>query len=196
MGAHESMEHAEHAEHASGSNRNIALLIAVIALFLALSEMLGKGAQTLSISKNVEASNLWAFFQAKTIRRTSVETAADALAIDVQLARDPATKQLLEKRVADWKAQAQRYRTEPETREGSQELAARAKDAEKQRDKFLEKYHHYEVASAAFQIAIVLAGAYLLTHSLLLVWIAAGLSGAGVLFTIIGLFFPSAVHLF
>ena len=28
MSAHESMEHAEHAEHASGSNKNIALLIA------------------------------------------------------------------------------------------------------------------------------------------------------------------------
>ncbi len=42
MGAHESMEHAEHAEHASGSNKNIALLIAVIALFLAFSETLGK----------------------------------------------------------------------------------------------------------------------------------------------------------
>ncbi len=72
MGAHESMEHAEHAEHASGSNKKIALLIAVIALFLALSETLGKGAQTESISKNVEASNLWAFFQAKSIRRTVV----------------------------------------------------------------------------------------------------------------------------
>ena len=32
MSAHESMEHAEHAEHASGSNKKIALLIAVIAL--------------------------------------------------------------------------------------------------------------------------------------------------------------------
>lgn len=179
-----------------GPAKYIAIFISVLAMLLAISETLGKSAQTSYIAKNVEAANLWAFFQAKTIRRTSVETAADALAIDVQLARDPATKQLLEKRVADWKAQAQRYRTEPGTREGSQELAARAKDAEKQRDKFLEKYHHYEVASAAFQIAIVLAGAYLLTHSLLLVWIAAGLSGAGVLFTIIGLFFPSAVHLF
>ncbi|MFX5689087.1 DUF4337 family protein, partial [Acinetobacter baumannii] len=28
------------------------------------------------MSKNVEASNLWAFFQAKSIRRTSVQTAA------------------------------------------------------------------------------------------------------------------------
>ena len=76
MSAHESMEHAEHAEHASGSNRKIALLIAIIALCLALSETLGKGAQTESISKNVEASNLWAFFQAKSIRRTQIQTAA------------------------------------------------------------------------------------------------------------------------
>ena len=77
MSAHESMEHAEHAEHASGSNKKIALLIAVIALCLALSETLGKGAQTESISKNVEASNLWAFFQAKSIRRTVVQATAE-----------------------------------------------------------------------------------------------------------------------
>src|SRR3954451_21586349 len=77
MSAHESMEHAEHAEHASGSNKKIALLIAVLALFLAISETLGKGAQTESISKNVKSSNLWAFFQAKTIRRTMVQTMAD-----------------------------------------------------------------------------------------------------------------------
>ena len=76
MSAHESMEHAEHAEHASGENKKIALLIAVIALCLALSETLGKGAQTESISKNVEASNLWAFFQAKSIKKNSYEIAA------------------------------------------------------------------------------------------------------------------------
>ena len=139
---------------------------------------------------------LWYFFQAKTSRLSSVEAAAEGRAIDVQLARDPATKQIPEKRVADWKAQAQRYRTEPETREGSQELAARAKEAEKLRDKYLEKYHPFEVASAVFQIAIVLAGAYLLTHGVLLLWIAGGLSTAGAVFTIIGLLFPSAVHLF
>ena len=77
MGAHESMEHAEHAEHASSSNKRIALLIAVLALFLALSETLGKSAQTDALSQNIEASNLWAFFQAKTIRMTTVRTAAE-----------------------------------------------------------------------------------------------------------------------
>ncbi len=48
-----------------GSNKAIALLISVLALFLAFAETLGKSAQTDAISQNVEASNLWAFFQAK-----------------------------------------------------------------------------------------------------------------------------------
>ena len=77
MSAHESIEQADQAKEASSENRKIALLIAVIALCLALSETLGKGAQTESITKNVESANLWAFFQAKSIRHTVVQTAAD-----------------------------------------------------------------------------------------------------------------------
>ena len=44
--AHEQLEHAEHAEHAGGVNKKIALMIAVMALFLAFSETLGKSANT------------------------------------------------------------------------------------------------------------------------------------------------------
>ncbi|MFL6839746.1 MAG: DUF4337 domain-containing protein, partial [Bradyrhizobium sp.] len=134
MSAHESMEHAEHAEHASGSNKKIALLIAVIALFLALSETLGKGAQTESISKNVEASNLWAFFQAKSIRRTTVQTAADQAKISLAAASEDATRAALQKQIEDWQKTAARYRSEPETGEGSEQLSERAKHAEHERD--------------------------------------------------------------
>ena len=84
MSAHEQMEHAEHAEHAAEHNKKIALLIAVLALFLAFSETLGKSAQTEGIGYNVEASNLWAFFQAKTIRRTLVQTAAEELKVRME----------------------------------------------------------------------------------------------------------------
>ena len=102
MSAHESMEHAEHAEHASGSNKKIALLIAVIALFLALSETLGKGAQTEAISKNVEASNLWAFFQAKSIRRTVVQATAEHAKLSMGTVGDDAAKAALQKQIDDW----------------------------------------------------------------------------------------------
>lgn len=195
-GAHESMEHSEHAHHAASSNKKIALLIAVIALFLALSETLGKSAQTNSIAKNVEASNLWSFFQAKTIRMTTLRTAAEQTETQAATLPDAAQREAFVKRVDDWKKTAARYDDEPSTNEGRKQLSARAQHAEHDRDLAMAKYHHFEVASAAFQIAIVLASAAIITSMIALAWIAGLLSLGGLAFTAIGLFAPHAVHLF
>ena len=81
-GPHEQLEHAEHVEHAGHSNKKIALLIAVLALFLAFSETLGKASQTEGISLNIKASDAWNFFQAKTIRQTTLRTAAQAFTVE------------------------------------------------------------------------------------------------------------------
>src|SRR4029077_17874419 len=83
--AQEQMEHAEHAEHASHSNKGIALLIAVLALILAISEMAGKSAQTSALTLQIESSALWNFFQAKTIRRTVTIVATDSAKIEQTL---------------------------------------------------------------------------------------------------------------
>ena len=193
MSAQESMEHAEHAEHASGENKRIALLIAVIALCLALSETLGKGAQTESIAKNVEASNLWAFFQAKSIRRTTVQTAAEQTKL--ALPSEEAAKAAAQKQIDDWQKTAARYRSEPETGEGTEQLSERAKHAEEERDLATAKYHHFELASGAFQIGIVLASATIITGMVALAWISGLLALTGIAFTVIGLFAPHALHL-
>ena len=57
------------------------------------------------------------------------------------------------------------------------------------------KYHHYELASAAFQVGIVLASAAVITSIVLLAWFAGllGLIGLGLL--LLGLFAPQAVPL-
>src|SRR5712672_922090 len=172
-----------------GGNKGIALLISVLALVLAFSETLGKSAQTAGLAYNIEASNLWAFFQAKTIRQTVLRTAAEEL--EASGASEGQKKQ-----IAKWKDTAQRYQSEPETNEGRDQLAARAKEAEKKRDRSMAAYHHYEVASAAVQIAIVLASASIITSMPLLVWLAGALGALGVAFCVIGFFFPTAVHLF
>src|SRR5207237_2021588 len=162
---HEVEHHIQHEEEhghgdghgtkpAESQNKKIALLIAVIALFLAFSETLGKSAQTAAISYNVEASNLWAFFQAKTIRRTLVETAAQATALEANALTDDAVKAPMLKQVDTWQKTAARYRSEPETREGTVELMERAKEAEHRRELAMARYHQYETASAAFQIGI------------------------------------------
>jgi Domain of unknown function (DUF4337) len=195
MSAHESMEQAEQTKEASGENKKIALLIAVIALCLALSETLGKGAQTESISKNVEASNLWAFFQAKSIRRTVVETTSDQARLSLGAMGDDAAKAALQKQIDAWQKTAARYRSEPETREGSEQLAERAKHSEEERDLATAKYHHFELASAAFQIGIVLASATIITGILALAWISGLLTLAGIAVTLLGVFSPYVLHL-
>lgn len=194
MSAHESMEHAEQSEHASGENRKIALMIAVIALFLALSETLGKGAQTESIAKNVEASNLWAFFQAKSIRHTVVQTAAEQGKLS-PAAGDDAAKAALQKQIDEWQKTAARYRSDPKSGEGQEQLSERAKHAEEDRNLATAKYHHFELASAAFQIAIVLASATIITGIFALAWIAGLLTLAGLGFTALGMLAPHALHL-
>lgn len=192
------MSHAHGAAHADNDNKKIAIMISVLALLLAIAETAAKSAQTNALSYNVEASNLWSFFQAKTIRKTTLETAAEHMDVDVQLARDPQVKQLLETRVASWKQRVATYESEPKPNglgEGRRELMARAKQAEEKRDLAMAKYHHYEVASAAFQIAIVLASAYVITGVVYLLWIGGGLGAIGLLFVAIGVFAPHAVHI-
>ena len=195
MSAHESMEQADQAKEASNENKRIALLIAVIALFLALSETLGKGAQTESIAKNVEASNLWAFFQAKTIRRTLVQTAAEQSRLGLGSFSDDAAKTAAQKQIDDWQKTAARYRSEPETGEGTEQLSERARKAEEERDLATAKYHHFELASAAFQISIVLASATIITGIVVLAWISGVLTLAGVAITALGIFMPHLLHL-
>ena len=52
--------------------KRIGIMIAVMAAVLALSEAAGQNAQADAIRETVEATDLWAFFQAKTIRMTTL----------------------------------------------------------------------------------------------------------------------------
>ena len=178
-----------------GSNKSIALLISVLALFLAFAETLAKSSQTNAISDNVEASNLWAFFQAKTIRITTLRTGT-AMAEMLQAGMPEIAKaDVAKKHLDDWAKTIPRWESEPETGEGRRELARRAREAERRRDTALARYHHYEIGSAAFQIGIVLSSAMLITGIAALAWAGGVLGVAGLAMLGIGLFAPHAVHL-
>jgi len=167
MSAHESMEQAEHTKEAAGENRKIALLIAVIALCLALSETLGKGAQTESISKNVEASNLWAFFQAKSIKRSLAEIESRLGSPEVQ---------------GEAKQRAERYQAEQD------EIQRKAKAYESERDESAKHGPPLGTAIASLQIAIALASVCMITKRKSL-WAGSSFLGAvGLIYLIYGLF--------
>jgi hypothetical protein len=193
MSAHEHMEHAEHVEHAVHSNKKIALLIAVLALFLAFSETLGKSAQTSAITDNVATNDLWAFFQAKTTRMTVLRTAAEQMQIEADRAADADLKARLTKTIDAWTKTADRYDDEPSSNEGRKQLAERAKHAEHKRELALARYHQYEIASAAFQIGIVLASAEVITGMAALGWLSGLLGICGLGFMALGLWAPHAL---
>src|SRR3982074_3865876 len=114
------MEHEEHGHGggrrkplAESTNKKIALLISVLALFLAFSETLGKKSQTEIISLNIKASDTWNFFQAKTIRQTTLRTAAQAVTVEASTIVDEARRTALLKQADDWMKTVARYESDP-----------------------------------------------------------------------------------
>src|SRR6476660_4966645 len=202
---HEVEHHIEHEEHGQGGggkkkwladsfNKKIALLISVLALFLALAETLGKSSQTEGISLNIRASDTWNFFQAKTIRQTTLRTAAQAITTEAGTIADEARKAALLKQADDWMKTVARYESDPAEKDGRKELRALAAKYEHDRDTHLARYHHYEYASAAFQIGIVLASAAVITGMIALAYIAGGLGVVGLAIMALGFFHPDLLH--
>lgn len=198
---HEKIHEAGHGhghEHGHGGRppnaKRIAILISLLAALLAIFEMGGKSAQNTSIIANIEAANLWSFFQAKTIRMTLVRTQAEAWAIaPPQSGAEQAS--LVENQIQKWQAAAARYDSEPETGEGRKELAQKAKAAEEKRDQALAAYHVFEYSAAALQLAIVLASAAIVTGAMALAWAATGLGLVGTLLGLLGWLAPTLLHL-
>ena len=183
----------ENNQPTSKANKRIALLIGILALLLAFSEIGGKNAEQDALAKNIEASNLWAFFQAKTIRGTTLRTAADAMEVELAGATDPAVRERLQKRIDGWKATIARYESEPETNEGRKELIVRAKAAEAKRDISSARDDKYDIVSGLLQIAIVVSSAAIITGVALLAWTGVGLGALGLALMIIAEVAPTAL---
>ena len=187
--AHEATHDAAHA--GTGHAKIIGLLISVLALFLAVSEMLGKSAQTHGLALNIEASDTWNFYQAKTIRQTVLRAMLDNAKVINTVPSPEAEKQF-----ASWQANIDRLESEPAKAEGRKELLAKAKDIEHHRDEALAKYHAYEVASLIIQLGIVLASVSLLSQIMGFAYASAVL-GAGGFVVLVGAYsnFEPLMHL-
>jgi hypothetical protein len=144
-------EHLEHSTHNSKGHTRAALVIAVMAAALALIEFAGKDAQTNYLTNHIAASDTWAQYQAKAVRRTVLTSEAELLQ-SLPGATNPAVMQ----RIADALADAARMRSEPGA-DGMEQLTERAHIQEHLRDHAMHRTHVLEVASGGLQIAIVLA---------------------------------------
>jgi hypothetical protein len=184
--AKEAIEHAAHhgsghADHDGGLGpnfgRNVAMLVAMLAATLSLAEIAEKKAQNAYLTYHITASDDWAFYQAKNIRANIYSLHAELLEA---LPPDPELKSKIEAA----RAEAKRL-DDDEKANGRRQLAAKAKASERLREHAFHRYHMFEYAVGALQIAIVLASGSIVARVRPLAWLAGmigvGAAGAGLL---------------
>jgi hypothetical protein len=178
------------------SNRKIALFITTLALLFALAELGAKSSQTDAIAFNVNAADTWAFYQAKSIKQMTLRTAADSMEAGIDANTSPEVLAKQKKMIADWRATADRYETDPAKGEGKKELTEKALAFEHQRDAAMEHYHGYEIAGVILQISVVLASTSVVTGMSLFVILSIFGGALGVVLTAIAAFAPWMFHMF
>lgn len=160
-------EVAERAEQVrqSGRVRWIGVYIGALAVFLSIATMIGENAEKDAAKANLDATNTWAFFQAKNIRREQFRVAAESMRLE--RAQNPempaAAKAMIEERLARYDKRIALYTSDKQRNEGLDELWVRGKALEKKRDDALARAPYFDYGLAFLQIAIVLASVAIVT---------------------------------
>ncbi len=139
--------------------RLIGAYIGILAVLLAVCSLGGGNAAQDATLNTIQASNIWAFFQAKNIRRQAyrLQAAEFEAALAAQPNMPEEARKLLQAKIDEYKAQDKRLTSEPEKNEGIEELSKRGRELEAARDEALKRNPYFDYGQALLQIAIVLA---------------------------------------
>jgi hypothetical protein len=187
-------EATDSAVEAKEKDQRVALVIAVLALLLAISETSARKAEHTATEKNIESSDLFNFYQSKKIRSTVFEAASGMLESQKTNVTDPKAQEALERQIAGFKAKVAQFEVDPKKPEDSlNAIQDRANEASADRELADRRLEHYEFGSGLFQIAIVLASASIITGIAALMWLSVALGVAGAVFVAFGFFAPSVI---
>src|SRR5712691_4144632 len=151
-------EAAEERARTERFRQRAAVVIGLLAMLLAITGLGGANATKEMLNANIQASDTWSFYQAKNIRQTSNQLAADELKVLLltQPTLSAEARAQIQRRIDDFQATVARYESEPSTGEGKQELLARAQGFEQRRDRAGQQDPNFDFSQALYQIAIVL----------------------------------------
>jgi hypothetical protein len=168
-------------------DRRVAVYIAVLAVLLSICSVGGGNSTKDSTRTNIQASDTWAFYQAKHQRQTAYKLAAEGLQLRlVEPGLPDATRKEIEKKLAAYDAEIAHLESDPQKGEGKKELAAKAKGFEKDRDTALQQDPYFDYAQAFLQIGVVLASASIVLKNSSLLWGSGFLSFLGFLLMVNG----------
>jgi hypothetical protein len=143
-------------------------VITVIALLLAVNTYMANGFSSKVLNNTIAANNVWAFYQAKSIKQALAEQNLD----DAIVRGDKAKAEKM-------RAKIERYESDPEKGEGKKELMAKAQGLEAERDVAKRHGPWMTFAGTAYQLAIVLLSASILAVSMTMFYSSIGVSLLG-----------------
>jgi hypothetical protein len=188
--------HEAHSAEADATFRKFTgIYLGIVAMLLAITALGGSNATKTMLNSNIQASDIYSYYQAKNIRQTVYQLTAEQL--DSELLALPemptAARTKIEDRIKRYRERVERYESDPSTGEGKKELLAKAKEFEAARERAAERDPNFDFAEALFQIAIVLGSVSIVAASRPLVHLSGILAIAGTLLMINGYFL--LVHL-
>lgn len=169
-------------------DRYIGIYIGILAVFLAICSMGGSNASKLSMQKQIEAANSWAFFQAKNLRRQAVRLQIEDLELLISTNPDfpIESKNAIFAKIGSYREQDEKLTTDKKSGEGLDELFVKAKGLEAERDVALRQDPYFDYAQAFLQIAIVLASVAIIVPQAGLLIASGGFAVLGALLTLNG----------
>ena len=169
-------------------DRWISVYIGIVAVILAICTMGGGNATKDSTRFNIEATNGWAFFQAKNLRRNALMMSVDEL--DMTLRTNAALtadgRAWIEDKINSRKADIARLTNDPVGKEGLDQIFAKNKAIEKDRDEALRRDPYFDYGQAFLQIAIVIASVALISNGTMLLLFSVVFALLGILATLNG----------
>jgi hypothetical protein len=182
-------------ENQRDRDRWIGVYIGVLAVILAICSMGGGNASKEATLKNIEATNVWGFFQAKNMRRHTLRLEVDQLELTVlsNPALTAEARAAIEAKIADYKKIDAELTSNPKTNEGLDELFNRGKALEAERDVAMRQDPYFDYGEALLQIAIVLISVSIVANLRWLAGLGAVVGGIGALATLNGFFLLVAI---
>ena len=153
------------------------MVISVFALLLAVNSWYGGTLSSKVLNNTIASNNVWAFYQAKSIKQTLAEQSLD-----------DATYRKETENMAKWQAKIDRYESDPKTGEGKGELMSKAHKLEADRDEAKKRSPWIGYASTLYQLSIVVLSASILAVSMSMFWGSFFVAGLGVLLSAQGVF--------
>jgi hypothetical protein len=145
----------------------VSVTISILAVLVAAVTLLGHRAHTEELLLQSQATDQWAYYQAKNIRLHEMQSVVDLLG-----ALAPADKEKAA-------AAQEKYKKEVERYEGNKEdISEKAKDLEKERDVVSRRADRFDGGEGLIEVGLVICSMTLLTKRRFY-WFAGMLIGAG-----------------